>query len=114
MTNSPFLAGTNPTSVAVDSTDGFLYAANAGSNNISAYSIDLATGELTEIDKSPFIAETQPVFVVADPNGFIYAGNQSSKNISGYSVKSSNGVLNAVSGSPFSVNSAASSMVIAK
>jgi DNA-binding beta-propeller fold protein YncE len=41
--------GVHPSSVVVDPTGRFAYVANAGSNNVSMYSIDGATGVLTLI-----------------------------------------------------------------
>lgn len=60
---SPFAAGTNPSSVAVDKTGSFLYVTNAGNNNVSAYSINAATGGLTSVGGSPFTSGTNPVSI---------------------------------------------------
>ncbi|MBI1747643.1 MAG: beta-propeller fold lactonase family protein, partial [Acidobacteria bacterium] len=60
---SPFPAGTNPESVTVDPTGQFAYVANAGANNVSAYTIDPDTGALTQIAGSPFPAGMTPVSV---------------------------------------------------
>ena len=38
-----------PTSIAVDPSGKFAYVTNSGSNDVSMYSIDPATGELTLI-----------------------------------------------------------------
>jgi 6-phosphogluconolactonase len=48
-------------SVAVDRK--FVYAANYGSNNVSAFSIDRRTGALTPISGSPFLAGTNSTSV---------------------------------------------------
>jgi 3-carboxy-cis,cis-muconate lactonizing enzyme. len=40
-------AGTNPSSVTVDPSGKFAYAANVGDNTISVYTIDQTTGALT-------------------------------------------------------------------
>jgi 6-phosphogluconolactonase (cycloisomerase 2 family) len=53
---SPVAAGTSPCSAAVDSSGGFVYVANSGSANVSAYSIDATTGALTALTGSPFAA----------------------------------------------------------
>ena len=60
---SPFAAGTEPSSVAVDSQSKFVYAANDGSNNISAYAINATTGALTQVAGSPFGAGDEPAGV---------------------------------------------------
>jgi 6-phosphogluconolactonase (cycloisomerase 2 family) len=51
---SPFQAGLNPFSVAVDPSGSFAYVANLGSGNVSGYAIDPSTGALTAIATSPF------------------------------------------------------------
>jgi len=47
--NGTVPAGLSPTSIAIDPSGKFAYVANAGSNNVSMYSIDAATGALTLI-----------------------------------------------------------------
>jgi 6-phosphogluconolactonase len=47
--DSPFPAGDEPVSITVDPTGKFVYVANYGSNNVSAYTINPATGALTII-----------------------------------------------------------------
>ena len=66
-----FAAGTGPISVTVDPSSKFAYVANAGSNDISAYTIQPTTGALTPIDADPvtagiqnFAAGTNPQFVI--------------------------------------------------
>src|SRR5260370_11022118 len=83
----------------------FVYVANGGgSNNVSAYKIDL-NGSLTAIPGSPFAARNLPSCVGVDPNGkFAYVVNESSGDVSGYKI-ASGGALIAIPGSPFSVGS---------
>ena len=52
---SPFTAGSGPRGVVVDPSGKFVYAANEGSNNISAYSINATSGALTPVTGSPFV-----------------------------------------------------------
>ena len=97
---SPFPAGYDPRSVAVDPTAKFVYVANFDSNNISAYSID-SNGALTPVSGSPFATGVGPVSVVVNVTGnFAYVVNFGSKSVSAYSIGSS-GALTPVSGSPF-------------
>jgi 6-phosphogluconolactonase (cycloisomerase 2 family) len=49
-------AGTLPVSVAVDPSGSFVYAANNTSGTVSVYSVDAATGALTQVSGSPFAA----------------------------------------------------------
>ena len=110
---SPFPAGTNPRSVAVDPTGQFAYVANFHylSNNVSAYSIDGSTGALTPVAGSPFPAGTNPISVTVDPTGqFAYVANcgftcftggGGMGNVSGYTIDGTTGALVPVLGSPF-------------
>jgi len=47
------LAGSSPTSIAIDPSGKFAYVANSGSKNISVYTIDGTTGTLTRIGTTP-------------------------------------------------------------
>lgn len=60
VSGSPFTAGTNPYSVTVDPSGKFVYVANYGSNDISAYIIG-PDGALA--DMGLFTAGTGPVSV---------------------------------------------------
>ena len=103
---SPFAAGTQPVSVAVDSGNKFLYTANEGSNDISAYTI--SSGVLTQVKGSPFASTpsgttpAQPIFLTVDSsNQFVYIGNQGPENISAYNINAVDGTLVAVKNMPF-------------
>ena len=62
----------------------FVYVANEGSANISAYKIK-RNGALTPVAGSPFAAGTDPLGVAIDPNGkFVYVANNGSANVSAY------------------------------
>ncbi len=72
---SPFPAdGTDPVSIAAGGGEfagfggpngaPFLYVANAGSNNMSVFSINLSTGALTPVSGSPFAVGKSPQAVV--------------------------------------------------
>jgi 6-phosphogluconolactonase (cycloisomerase 2 family) len=91
----------------------FLYVANSGSNDISSYSIDAATGALTSLG-APVPAGVKPQFVTIDPaEKFVYvtdAGSLSSAaGLSAYSINGTTGALTQVAGSPFALAAAASS-----
>jgi 6-phosphogluconolactonase len=108
ITGSPFTAGSNPFSVAVDPSGKFAYVANSGSDSVSGYTINPSTGVLTEITGSPFSVPTgsQPVSVAVDPSGkFVYVANHASgsDSVSGFTIAPGTGALTAIAGSPFSV-----------
>jgi 6-phosphogluconolactonase len=63
---SPYPAGIEPVSIAVDPTGKFAYAANKFSHNVSGYHID-ENGGLTPISGSPFPAGAGPNSVALRP-----------------------------------------------
>jgi 6-phosphogluconolactonase (cycloisomerase 2 family) len=90
-------------SVTVDPTGRFVYAAVNQANGISAYLIDSSSGALTPISGSPFSAGSTPVTVRVDPSGrYAYVTNADSNNISAYLIDSNTGKLTPIAGSPFS------------
>jgi len=46
--------GSNPVAITIDAAGSYAYVTNAGSNNVSVYQIDLASGALTAVAGSPF------------------------------------------------------------
>ncbi len=64
---SPYGVGTGPVGVALDTTGSYVYVANKGSNNISAFALTAASGKLTAIAGSPFSSGGQmPIALVND------------------------------------------------
>ena len=85
---------------AVSYTPKFAYVANQGSDDISEYAINGASGALTAISGSPLADKNGPYLIVAMPSGaFVYTGN-ANHSISEYSVNASTGALSLVRGSP--------------
>lgn len=84
----------------------YAYVANQGSNTISAYSIDAATGTLKEIAGSPFASMgTTPVSAVVDPNGtYLYVANHDSNDVSVFAIDNSTGALTSA-GNPIAAGS---------
>jgi len=105
VSGSPFAdggAGTFATSVTVDPSGRFGYVANAGTNSVSAYTINASTGALTAISGSPFAAGLNPTSVTVDPSDrFAYVANGSSANVSAFTINSGTGALTPIGGSPF-------------
>jgi 6-phosphogluconolactonase len=76
----------------------FVYVANLGSSNVSAYRIG-STGALTPVAGSPFTSGDELWSIAVDPTGkFAYVTNEFDNNVSAYSIES-NGALTPVSGS---------------
>jgi DNA-binding beta-propeller fold protein YncE len=106
--------GANVTNVTVTCiSKQFAYVANQASNNVSAYTINAATGELTAIG-SPVAAGTNPYSIAIDPRSkFAYVANQASNNVSAYTINAATGELTAI-GSPVPAGSGPVSIVTTK
>jgi 6-phosphogluconolactonase len=100
--SSGTVAGANVSVGVFCSTVGrFAYAANAGDNTISVYSIDSTTGALTAVG-APVPTGTSPYAIAARPDGkYVYVVNEISNNISVYAVNATSGALTAIPDSPF-------------
>jgi 6-phosphogluconolactonase (cycloisomerase 2 family) len=104
----PLTPGTNPQSVAADPLGRYLYVANQGSDNVSAFSIDSGTGSLIAVTgppSSPFPTGlgTGPRAIVAEPTGrFLYVANTGTDTVSAYLIDAATGSLTGI-GLPFSV-----------
>jgi 6-phosphogluconolactonase len=91
---SPFDAGVNPVSAAIDPSGRFLFVANFSSSSVSAYAIDFDTGVLTEVAGSPFGTPAFPLFVTVDPSAqYVYVGTDGSGGIAGFIINQATGAL---------------------
>ncbi len=106
---SPFSVATNggsaPRSVAIEPSDSFLYVANRATDNVSAFSLNISTGALTEISGSPFSVALNggdgSRSLAVDPAGnFLYVANEFSADVSVLAIDSG-GALTEISGSPY-------------
>jgi 6-phosphogluconolactonase (cycloisomerase 2 family) len=94
VSGSPFPAGTEPAPIAVNPSSRYVYVGNYASfscmpqpNDISAYTLDAATGALTAISGSPFMTGNGPVSVAVDPTDrFVYVANRCSGNVFAYAI----------------------------
>jgi 6-phosphogluconolactonase len=106
-TGSSFTEGpdqTDPVSLLIDNSGNYLCAANAGSANISVYSIG-SNGSLTALSSnlSPFISDSGPNFIASDPTAeYLFLGTQPSgtqashTQIQSFAFSSSSGSLTSV------------------
>jgi 6-phosphogluconolactonase len=81
--------GSQPEKLVMDPSGNYLYVMNAGSNNITVFSIDTKTGVLTEIAGSPFQIGLAPLNMTITPSGkfmFVTASNAPLGLIAGFSV----------------------------
>jgi 6-phosphogluconolactonase (cycloisomerase 2 family) len=116
---SPFLAGAGASALAVDNSGQYLYVANTTAinnpeqtnavGNISAFTINTATGALTTVPGSPFFppfsGSSGPSTLAVIPNTpFLYATSPGSYySVWCFNINSENGQLTLTAGSPFSV-----------
>jgi len=90
-----------------------LVANTQGSNTVSGYSINAATGALTLLPSSPFATGSGPCSVAVDPfNKFLFVANQGSNNVSAFTINSTTGALTPVAGSPFAAGSSPDWLVV--
>jgi len=93
----------------------FVYVTNSGSNNVSAYTVDAASGTLSPIAGSPFATGNLPVAIAVDPTGsYVYVVNQTDATISAFAIDRASGALTEVGGSPFSTGPTPTSVAVAK
>jgi 6-phosphogluconolactonase len=84
VSGSPYAVGTGPTAVDLDATGSYVYVANKGSNNISAFTLTAAAGKLTAVAGSPFSSGGQlPIGIVNDNSKKFVAVINSGPNGSG-------------------------------
>jgi 6-phosphogluconolactonase len=84
VSGSPYAVGTGPTGVILDTTGSYVYVANKGSNNISAFTLTAASGKLTAVAGSPFASGGQlPIALVNDNSKKFVAVINSGANGSG-------------------------------
>jgi 6-phosphogluconolactonase (cycloisomerase 2 family) len=93
--------GKQPVAVAQDPLNRFVYVANSGSSNISAFAINSTTGALTEVEGSPYSVGDKPTSIRVDANGwYLYTLNQGSQDMSVFLIHVNKGQLAEAQGSP--------------
>jgi 6-phosphogluconolactonase (cycloisomerase 2 family) len=106
-------AGWNPVAITLDPLGRFVYMANYGSNDVSAYAIEAATGSVAAVSGSPFAAGGNPNSLAVEPTGrFLYVANEASDSVSAYSIDARTGALTSLQGSPFPAGLTATSIAI--
>jgi 6-phosphogluconolactonase len=74
ISGSPYAVGTGPTAVILDATGSYVYVANKGSNNISAFTLTAASGKLAAVAGSPFSSGGQLPIGMVNDNSKKYLG----------------------------------------
>jgi 6-phosphogluconolactonase len=68
ISGSPYATGTGPNGVTLDTSGSYVYVANKGSNNISAFTLTAASGKLAAISGSPFSSGGQLPLAMVNEN----------------------------------------------
>jgi 6-phosphogluconolactonase (cycloisomerase 2 family) len=96
--------GANPTVVAVDPQNRFLFVGDIAFSELHVFTIDTLTGTLAEIGTSPYATVFEPVAIAVDPSGtHLYVASQGSNSVGGFSL-STTGALTPIAGSPFATS----------
>ena len=110
---SPFASGTGAKDIALDPGGKYAYAINDGDNNVTAFSVNSTSGELSFVGNTD--TGVSPFALTVDASGkFVYVTNQTDGNVSAYSVNSANGALAAIPGAPFAAANSPISIVATK
>src|SRR5450755_1073552 len=92
---------TNITVTCTTNATRFVYVTNAGSNNVTGFSVDATSGALTAM-QSPFAVGGSPQAIAVDPTGaYAYVANHADGTISAFTIDSTSGALTPVSTSPY-------------
>ena len=102
ISGSPFATGgTAPVAVVVDPNGLYLYAVENGSNEVAVFTIDAASGALTET-ALPIVTGNSPAAIAIHPNNqFAYVANSADDTLTAYTL--SNGVATPISGADYIV-----------
>jgi 6-phosphogluconolactonase (cycloisomerase 2 family) len=109
---SRFPAGGNPLSLAVGAGGKFLYSANpdATKPSISGFSIDPASGALTQLSGSPFPLPVSQYMATDQTGAYLYV--TTGTNIVGYAIDATTGALTALAGFPVAAGANAYSITV--
>jgi 6-phosphogluconolactonase (cycloisomerase 2 family) len=102
----PLAIGANPTTVAVDPQNRFLFVGDMTYGELHVFAINSSTGALSEAGTSPHATVQEPVAIAIDPSGtHMYVADMDSDSVGGFSVGAT-GALTPIAGSPFATSGA--------
>jgi 6-phosphogluconolactonase (cycloisomerase 2 family) len=100
----PVSIGANPTVVAVDPQNRFLFVGDIALSELHVFAINSSTGALSEVGASPYGTVKEPVAIAVDPAGtHVYVTGQGSHSVGGFTVSGA-GDLTPIAGSPFATS----------
>lgn len=93
---SPFTAQSEPSALAIDPDNNFVYVVDKGSNQVSGYKIGQASGVLTSTSPAFLSTGLTPTSVTIPPGGvYLYIANSGSSSISLFQYDTTTGALSA-------------------
>jgi 6-phosphogluconolactonase len=101
---TPFKTDILPDAVEVDPRGIYVYVANYNANDVSAYTIDRANGNATQISGSTtYAVDTGPLCILIEPSEgrYVYTANFLGNTVSGLYLNPATGALSAVQNTPF-------------
>jgi len=109
LSGSPFPAGDQPSSIAVDTKYNYAYVANSLDSTVTAYSI--TSGALTRV--GTFATGVQPVAIGIDPSTshFVFTVNFLGNNVSGFELNPVDGTLINSQNTPYTANAQPTAVV---
>jgi 6-phosphogluconolactonase len=85
---SPFPAGVQPSAVASDPSNAYLYVSDYGNGQVRAYNV-AGNGALSALSGSPFQSGNQPSAIVVDQKyPYVYVANSADATVTAYSMSS--------------------------
>jgi len=87
------------------------YVANSGSGDVSAYTINPATGALTAVGSPVALGGASPSSIAVSPNGS-FAYLTASDGVHAFTINASTGALASVTGSPFPAGNTPSAVTV--
>jgi 6-phosphogluconolactonase len=93
-----------PDAVQVDPRGTYIYVANYNANDVSAYTIDRANGNATQISgATTYAVDAGPLCILIEPSEgrFVYTANFLGNTVSGLVLNPATGALSAVQNTPF-------------
>lgn len=102
----PLPSASGADGIVVDAGGRFAFIVNFGTQDISSYLINSATGGLTAVGNYSVLPNgfPDPIFIAMDPGGrFVYTANSETGNVSGLRIDTVTGSLSRTPGSPYRV-----------
>ncbi len=112
---TPVATGMSPHAIVGTQDRTYVFVGNEGSNDISAFAVNFASGALTPVPGSPFAAGTDPKALAIKANyygTYLYVANAGSDTVSAFAVDTSSGSLTPLSPATFAAGKGPSSIAV--